>query len=207
VHIIKVHSKKSYKYQIVSDLLPRHLEIFRFYKTKPIGGVSRFHFPAVRGVYDGNRVYVMPSLVSYANTGIFLDYKWMSSNKTTTNLILKYYIRGGLLILNENEHIELKKYILENMETWGIIIAKAETKYRSVSIMNPIFQPRHYGHGFYQKIGSNPICTYTHVSEDDPDFMEKYVTPSPSRFEFSLQIRYPSGNLRPLELWKIMPYL
>jgi hypothetical protein len=219
LQLIKIETKKSYKYYMSGTLLKRSLEIFRMYGTHPVGGVSRFHFPAVRGVYDGRRVLIFPSLVAYAMTGVFMDYKWMSSAKDTKDLILKYYIRGGFPILNEQEHKYLAKHIADNPKTWGIVGKYSEAKARSVSLMNPIFRPRAQGHGFYAKIVEAlakapepgvmdpvPFSNYTFLTEE-PSFLEKWKDEERrSRFGFDLSVRFPSGHIRPLGLWKVQAY-
>lgn len=215
--LIKISTKKSYKYYVSGSLMPRSLEIFRLFGAHPIGGVSRFHFPAVRGIYDGNDVYVLPSTVSYANTGIFIDYKWMSSAKDTKDLVLKYFIRGGTCLLNEKEHQALAKHIKENLPQWGVLLAYA-TLEQALSINNPIFRPRMIKHGFYANIanaltplgGASAIRAFNDYQYviDDHEFLNRWRSPEwKSRMGFTLTLRFPSGHTQPFGAWRVGAYL
>jgi hypothetical protein len=206
--IFRVNTNKSYKYFISGTLLKRSIEFFRLFGAHPFGGVSRFHFPAVRGVYDGRKVLLFPSYVSYAYTGLFLDYKWMSSANDTKDLILKYYTRGGTPILNETEHQHIAKHIEDNDDQWGIV-AKYSDSTRYISVSNPTFRPRLYGFGFYQKIKDIVDETCVHGwYKDDPKFEAKWENEeTKSRFGHDLSLRVPSGRIRPLLLWKVFPYI
>jgi hypothetical protein len=209
VRLIKINTKKSYKYYVSGLWMKRSLEIFRLYGAHPIGGVSRFHFPAVRGIYDGKNVLLFPSLISYSFTGIFVDYKWMSSCHNAKDLILKYYTRGGVPILNETEHKYIVSHIKEHMDMWGTLLKYPEEQSRNISIMNPAFRPRLHGHGIYNKLKGFLKVEFisNEWQNDDPEFIKKWNNDEKkSRFGFDISLRFPSGHLRPLLLWKIMPY-
>jgi hypothetical protein len=201
LQLIKITTKKSYKYYVTGTAIKRNLEIFRLYGSPHIGGVSRFHFPAVRGIYDGTNVYVLPSLVSFAMTGYFIDYKWMSCAQDTKNLILKYYIRGGLCILNNKEHELIKEYINDN-ECWKIL--NKQTREKQISINDPIFKPRLSHHGIYSGLDTIPFYDYRFVPEYIPNQDNQSGN---SRFGFNLNIRFPAGYIQPLCFWKLNAYL
>lgn len=205
INLIKINTKKSYKYY-VSGEINRSIEIFRMYGTHPIGGVSRFHFPAVRGAFNGSQVFIMPSLIAYAMSGIFIDYKWMSSMHSAQKLVLKYYMRGGTLLLNDKEHAHIAAYIAEHLDEWGILIKYAESD-RMRSIMNPVFRPRLYRSGFYCSIkkyaqiitpNKNEFIEESHSEADD--------IPK-SKFNVNLELRYPSGHIKPFVMWKLQAYV
>ena len=149
------------------------------------------------------KVLVFPSLCSYAYTGMLIDYKWMSHSTSTKELILKYYIRGCCIILNENEHIAIKKYINENIEKWGILIEYLnEEKY--VSINNPIFKPRTYLHGFYSNILKYSkiisVNNYAYViNHPDANIINSSII---KKSEIKLILRFATGNINPIYLWQ-----
>jgi hypothetical protein len=206
IKLFHVSSAKSYKYVIAGPGLNRHLEIFRLYSAHPIGGVSRFHFPLVRGVYDGRKVTVLPSLMSFAYSGMMIDYKWMSCVKDTKDIVCKYYTRGAPLILNQLEHRKMKQHILKNKDTWGYLLSALNGS-RSVSISNPAFHPRQAKGGFYEplktaKLKEAPIYQFV---PDDHQFESKWDTDKPkkSKLGFDLSLRFPAGHIRPIRLWTI----
>lgn len=217
LQLIKISTRKSYKYYVSGSLMPRSLEIFRLFGAHPIGGVSRFHFPAVRGIYTGRDVYILPSHISYAYTGLFLDYKWMSSAKDTKSLILKYWLRGGVCILNAREHQILKQYVDSNPGQWSTILKYATTD-RYISINSPVFRPSLNPSGFYCNIldtlkdqgGSaclipRPPSLYV---DEDYKFQEQWEkNVCTSRHGFPLEIRFGSGHIQVPYHWKIRAYM
>ena len=225
--VIKICTQKSYKYYISGSAISRSIEIFRMFWMQPIGGVGRYHFPCVRGIaipgpnlYDG-QVYVHPSLMCAAMSGIYADYKWMANGESTKNLILKYFLRGGILLLNAHEHADLSNFIDNNPAKWGIIRKMSNPAEPYYSINNPIFKPRNEITGvFYdlQKKLSVPFNDlkskhYQHIL-DDPHFERKWKgesqttnQKSESRYGYDLSLRYPSGHLKPVVFWKVLSYI
>lgn len=160
LQLVKVETKKSYKYYISGTLIKRSIEIFRLYGAHPIGGVARYHFPCVRGVAMPNseinqslfgKVYALPSLCSYANTGLLIDYKWMVEGTNSIELVLKYFVRGSPLLMNEKEHILLYDHIVKNREVWEPLLQYSNNDI-TISVNNPIFKPKKLLYGVYKKI-------------------------------------------------------
>jgi hypothetical protein len=206
--LLKIAAKKHHKYYISGTLLKRSLEIFRMYGNNAIAGVSRFHFPIVRGTYDGNHVHILPSMLSYGHTGMFMDYRWSSSAKDTKDLVLKYYMRGGIAILNADEHKLLAAHIAATSR-WQVFKKYAETNKSVISIMNPIFRPSLEAAGFWAKLnelgGKNAVPS-KYIIEDPAPTCESAAQYT-SRFGFNLTLRFTSGNLKPFRLWKVMAYV
>lgn len=88
-----------YKYKINAA---RNIEIFRTF-LPPAGSVSGFHFPVVKGYFNG-RFKLLPSFISTAMTGIMCHMGKMKDIESAAKLIIKYYERGFRMILNEKEH-------------------------------------------------------------------------------------------------------
>lgn len=209
LRLVKIHSKNSYKYYISGTLINRSIEIFRLFNVHPIGGVSRYHFACVRGVAIPTKTYnnmlfgpikVHPSLCSFAYTGIILDYKWLANGSDTKELILKYYVRGCTILLNEVEHNELKNYVIDNSDKWGFML-KYNSKSKFNSINSPIFKPRMYEHSNYQKIkkaSGNIIKRLNNYEFIDVNnkFDEMYRSEN--------NIRNDVGNLNPIYLSEIL---
>jgi hypothetical protein len=185
----RIITGKSYKYYISGSLLKRTIEIFRFYGANPIGGVSRFHFPPVRSITSGNNVYVLPSTTSFALTGTYIDYKWLAKGNEPRDVVLKYYIRGGQLIMNEKEHKMIKKYVEEKKE-WKNLLSYFSNK-GYISVNSPIFKPRVCGLSFYNEI-------IQHKEEYTKHNKYQYVIEDKKDVQLDNQLRYPSGHIRPI---------
>lgn len=234
LNIIRSTTQVSYKYNIIGTKCAQNIELFRIFETHPVGSVSRFHFGVVRGYYDGNRVKVLPTLWCAAQSGVCIDYKWMAYTYSPQTLILKYFIRGMYILLNEDEHKSMKEYVDDNPEKWGLLDEFAETDQNhnnsdsdnetdetigddrdiSVSIMNPIFNPRANNIGIWKEINdivqnrSAPNTSLRWVK--DARNFDKLITPleesKSNRFGFDLGFRHPAGHIKPIKLWKITPY-
>jgi len=104
------------KFNISSPHLSRKFEVFKI-KFNFLATVSRFHLPCVRGYYDGNQVYLLPSAISALLTNKCIDYKYFSGVRSPFEIILKYVFRGYSIFLNKREMIKIVEYI-KNTEKW-----------------------------------------------------------------------------------------
>ena len=107
------------KAHITSSGLSRKLEIFSIKEDDFFSIVSTFHFPCVRGIYDGSNVYLMPSCITAFMTLMNIDYKYVCCAKDPIELILKYKdFRGYGIYLNIDEKKSVIKYIMKNQKYW-----------------------------------------------------------------------------------------
>lgn len=105
--------KESLKFKIFGVKLNHNFEIFNTkYPVSFFSIISKFHLPCVRGYYNGDNVYLLPSCISAANTLINLDYKYFAGSIDPIDIINKYRIRGYSTILNDSEKIKFIKYVL-----------------------------------------------------------------------------------------------
>jgi hypothetical protein len=110
-YLVKVDTAKSYKYIISSINLRYNIECFRVFSSTPMNTVTKYHFPIVRQLYNGQTVYMAPSCVILGLTGICHDYKWIACKTNAVDLILKYHSRGYNFNLNNSEHAFITKYL------------------------------------------------------------------------------------------------
>jgi hypothetical protein len=107
------------KAHITSSGLSRKLEIFSIKEDDFFSVVSTFHFPCVRGIYDGSNVYLTPSCITAFMTLMNIDYKYVCCAKNPIELILKYKdYRGYGIYLNIDEQKSIIKYIMHNEKYW-----------------------------------------------------------------------------------------
>ena len=104
------------KYNISSPHLSRKFEVFKI-KYNFMATVSRFHLPCVRGYYDGNQVYLLPSAISALLTNKCIDYKYFAGVRSPFEIILKYIFRGYSIFFNKREMIKIVEYI-KNSDKW-----------------------------------------------------------------------------------------
>ena len=104
------------KYKITCAYMNRPIEFYSIIGNDPFTRVSLFHLPCVRAYYDGTDFYCTPSFISSAMTFINIDYKYFAGTSHPAEIILKYNRRGLGLLLNENEKLELIKYLYTKPE-------------------------------------------------------------------------------------------
>jgi hypothetical protein len=132
LNIPKIHL--AIKYNISSEYLLHPLEIFNIHNKHINEIVSNFHLPCVRGYYDGENVFLFPSMISALLTRLNIDYKYISSKKSPLEIIQKNRNRGFGTLLNTNE-----KYIMTNYIKNNLILNKLYlNNYGTLLIFSPI---------------------------------------------------------------------
>jgi hypothetical protein len=210
----RIETQVSYKYYLAIDgatIRIPGVEIFRVFEVHPIGAVSRFHVPAVRGIFDGRDVKVFPSMISFAMTGYLIDFRWVSCAKNAKDIILRYYLRGAQFICNESEMAELAVHVATSAHLSNVAMYFRPGYVRDIN--SPLYKPRLSGHTIWAKLA--PYVTtritqahYNWVAMPDP---MTTATPEDSFIcganvpEFAAT-RYNNGAIQPLCLYLIKAY-
>jgi hypothetical protein len=138
------------KFNVKSQILNHDIEFFKIkYPTSFFSTVSNFHLPCVRGYYDCNQVYLLPSCITAAMTLINLDYKYFAGSNDPIEIINKYRLRGYSTPLNDSEKIRFISYS-SKVEFWnklygGIDIKDKQSINNVYGYLNPnnnFFNPR-----------------------------------------------------------------
>ena len=101
------------KFKIESPYLKHSIEIFRIKFKDPFSCVARFHLPNVRGLYNGEDVYLLPSCITSMMTFSNIDYKYFAGIRDPIEIINKYRRRGYGFFLNDMEKIHTVRYTHE----------------------------------------------------------------------------------------------
>jgi hypothetical protein len=116
------------KFNIKSQILNHDIEFFKIkYPTSFFSTVSNFHLPCVRGYYDCNDVYLLPSCITAAMTLINLDYKYFAGSHDPIEIINKYRLRGYSTPLNDSEKIRFISYS-SKVEKWNKLYGGIDVK-------------------------------------------------------------------------------
>ena len=162
---------ESIKFKIFGVKLNHNFEIFNTkYPTSFFSIISKFHLPCVRGYYDGDNVYLLPSCVSAANTLINLDYKYFAGSIDPIDIINKYRMRGYSTILNDSEKIKFIKYVLSLEKTSLMYNNPSLRKQKEIDailgyfeINDKFFNPREVLYKYY--LNNKPVdLNYNNVS-------------------------------------------
>jgi len=81
-------------------------------KGSPLSMIFNFHVPPVRHYFDPlkDEVFMLPSCVWSAWTGLCLDIKYFASSRDPREILYKYYLRGYIFILNREEMKYFREY-------------------------------------------------------------------------------------------------
>ncbi|ARF09784.1 hypothetical protein Indivirus_3_33 [Indivirus ILV1] len=130
------------KFKIKSPYLKHSLEVFRTKYPDYFSCVARFHLPCVRGYFDGETTYLLPSCVTALMTFTNIDYKYFSGSKDPIEIINKYRMRGFGTIINDREKSSMVKYN-NSIEKWKKLLAfSTDKKYMGPTKVNTdLFKP------------------------------------------------------------------
>lgn len=98
------------RFKVSSPYLKRDIEIFKTKYEEPFSMVSKFHLPCVRGYYNGENVYLLPSCITALMTLINIDYKYFAGSNDPVTILNKYRRRGFSIILNKRELYYMTEY-------------------------------------------------------------------------------------------------
>ena len=176
--LIEIKTKKSFRFKIFGKGMKRCIELFRTY-IDPIATISRFHFPCVRGYYDGRSVRLLSSLVAGAMSGFMPDWKWMASTHVGEYLVAKYFSRGYGMFLNMHEHDLVKQFITRE-PAWQHILKSIPAEIaKPLDPNNPIYKPRQLRAGLHKemkpashKVYYNKVVQITPYPDDVPAFRQ-----------------------------------
>lgn len=197
LQILEMRTARSFKYYISGRALGRSYEVFRFREDEhAISGVSRFHFPSVRALYDGYKVQVLPSCWTYAATGCMTGYRWFSFSEAFVSGVMKYYSRGGYLPLNGGEIEAVKQYLATpEASAWTNL-----GKFAKLGFNHPLFHPREQGIGVHGKYKSKEVGGVLPSGMElikHHEYVIYDVAPKPVAWPAHLNYRYPHGNIIP----------
>tara|TARA_B100001248_G_C27391382_1_gene462538 strand:- start:1211 stop:3253 length:2043 start_codon:yes stop_codon:yes gene_type:complete len=171
------------KYKIESPFLNHSLEIFQIKYEDFFSSVSRFHLPCVRGYYNGDNVYLLPSCISAHMTFINMDYKYFAGSKDPIEIINKYRSRGFGTILNDTEKLHLVEYS-NNVTSWKNLYELNIKNQNSVNNIfghvgynERLFRPRMYNpddyhDAVYVELNYNQIDSKTHLDSESEYILE-----------------------------------
>jgi len=108
-NLLMIKFSESIKFNISSSTNSfRKLQVWRIQQHSFASCVSRFHLPCVRGFYQKDNVYLLPSCITALMTNINIDYKYFSCRKDPFDIFTKYKSRGFAILLNNSELEEIK---------------------------------------------------------------------------------------------------
>ena len=147
------------KFKIRCSKLNHEFEIFKTkYPSSFFQVICNFHMPCVRGYYNGNQVYLLPSCISAAMTGINLDYKYFAGVRDPIEIVNKYRMRGYSIFLNDSEKIRLVSYS-KQIDKWNNLYGNIKINDKNniskifgyLKYNSNFFKPRSINKNLYEK--------------------------------------------------------
>jgi hypothetical protein len=214
--LLKISDTIKYKIKSkITGLLNHELEIFRI-KYKDFNScISRFHLPIVRGFYDGNNVYLLPSCISAIHTNINIEYKYFAGIRDPICIINKYLSRGYGTIINDPEKIHYL-YYNSKCPIWSKILkinikSKYElTKYFGPLLLNKeVLKVNKYLQSLPDDVYNDVSGTEYIISKDNliHEYVNKFNTPRHIVASMiDLKTINSKGSVAPLEKW-VLDYI
>ncbi len=175
IQLLKI--SESIKFKITSPHLPHCIEAFKIKYAEYFSCVARFHLPCVRGYYDGDNVYMLPSCITALMTHMNIDYKYFAGVRNPIEIINKYRMRGYGTILNDIERSHMLEYN-GNVDQWkemfSLNLSDKESKsnhFGAIKLTEQLYRPGQILRGF-------PVDTYT--LQDD----REYITTVDDLYQF-----------------------
>lgn len=148
-NIVLLKFSENLKFKISNQNLAHPIELFKTNANDFFGIVGRFHFPCVRGFYQNNNVFMLPSCVSAMMTGINIDYKYFAGSRDPVDIINKYRMRGFSTLLSKKELEHFVEYNKVVKTFNGIFNEENEEQLVGTKNLNDkIFKLKHYKDGF-----------------------------------------------------------
>lgn len=213
VYMKMIPTENKYKHRIYG--LPRTIELFSVNSIP--GVVSKFHVAAVRAFYSASsepdnaepELYMFPTFVTAAMTGVCHDLRWTSCNKDLRDIVLKYYQRGFAFFLNAEETQNIVRFINSsppgkwphliepaNHGTWDHTIWRSKMLY--FDYQSDFWNPSVSRLGIYYKLPSRFRCGITRPQMDQNSHrryggIDKKITTSKTRATRLLHIQGPES--------------
>jgi hypothetical protein len=173
-NIILLKFSENLKFKISNQNLAHPIELFKTNTTDFFGIVGRFHFPCVRGFYQNNNVYMMPSCVSAMMTGINIDYKYFAGSRDPVDIINKYRMRGFSTLLSKQELEHFVEYNKVVKTFNGVFHENNEEQLVGTkNISEKIFKLKHYKDGLPLDIYNTDQKQYIMTQNDVAKYYEQ----------------------------------
>jgi len=163
---------ESIKFKINSPNMVRPFEVFKIKNDDFFGCISRFHLSCVRGMYNGDNVYLTPSCITALMTGLVMDCKYFSCSRDPIETILKYFGRNFTIPLNDFEKMHYVDYNGNIDKHGGMFKINAKDKTSIKSAFRPrdlndnIFRPLKAIKDFPNEAYNNVNTTYIRTMSD-----------------------------------------
>jgi len=163
-----------FKNIIKSPFLERDIEMFKGFNDKFFQNIHSFHLPCVRGYWNGDNVYLLPSCVMSHMTFMNIDYYYYFGKYHPVEIINKYRQRGFGTFLN-NKEINDYFHILKDIPYWQNLMfinepaeSKEEEKENDyissnehltghIQLDSIFYQPRYYNQEYFIGENHNPV--------------------------------------------------
>jgi hypothetical protein len=206
---------ESIKYKIESKHMEHNIEIFQIKYQDFFSTVSKFHLPCVRGFYDGNQVYLLPSAITAFMTMLNIDYKYFAGSKDPIEILNKNRCRGFGTCINDKEKIHLIEYS-RNIKQWQNLYNIAiknkksiDSVFGSLRMENKLFEPRKYNHHLHlSSLPSYNINNYSYINTVEQLKQEYSISYNYTDTKYGINILEfktinNAGYITPLKTWII----
>lgn len=195
-NILLIKISENIKYKIKSNNMLHNIEIFRTRYEDFFSCVAKFHLPCVRGYYNGETTYLLPSCITAMMTYTNIDYKYFAGIKDPIDIINKYRMRGFGTLLNETEKKYVIKYNSEQNKWNGLFKIDKNQESKNKHLKYQMLDSEIYKPTKYIKQVKN--AKYKSVMD-----IEYILTPNDINKYYKLKYNYTPGLIDYTKLEKI----
>lgn len=195
--------------KIKSSFLKRGIEVFKVKNGEYFTCIPKFHFGCVRGYYDGENVYMLPSLITALMTYLNIDQKYFASIRDPVEIINKYRMRGYGMFLNSAEKAYMDEFNCKS-EKWKSLLSIDEkdkqtitNSYGSKKVTDKLFKPNMVCNALPADTYKDPKFNYILSVEDLTNAYKSYgydTTKSPLNLLQFKTIK-SDGTINPFQPW------
>lgn len=207
-NILVLKISESLKFKIRSPHMAHNIEAFRTRFDDYFSCVARFHLPCVRGYYNGENTYLLPSCITALMTYTNIDYKYFAGIRDPVDIIDKYRTRGFGTIINDQEKTTVVEYNGSVNKWKGMFSVDSKSKASISAHFGPkklndnIYKPgkflKDYPDDTYRKLDHKYIMSI----EDYYNYYKNTYTYTPGSVDF-LKFRSvgENGSVIPFKKW------
>lgn len=211
-NILVLKISESIKFKIRSPLMAHNIEAFRTRFDDYFSCVARFHLPCVRGYFNGENVYMLPSCITALMTYTNIDYKYFAGIRDPVDIIDKYRTRGFGTLINDQEKATVIEYNGSVNKWKGMFSVDPKNKASVTAHFGPkklndnIYKPGKFTKDFPEDTYRKLDHKYVMTSEDYNNYFKTVYgyTPGTNGIDF-LKFRAigENGSIVPLKKWII----
>jgi hypothetical protein len=207
-NLLVLKISENIKFKIRSPHMPHTIEAFRTRYDDFFSCVAKFHLPCVRGYYNGDNMYLLPSCITALMTNINIDYKYFAGVRDPIDIINKYRSRGFGTIINEQEKPVVTDYN-SSISKWKDVYnvnpkdnTSVKSQFGPKKLNDSVYKPGKFARQLPDDSYANVTKSYLLTVSDYYNYYKTNFGYAPDNVDFLKFRAYKeNGSMEPLKKW------